>query len=319
VGLLDNLAKAWFWRRSPCDAAKLQKYRLLRARPLLLQINPKVDVLRIAGWFRFGNSVIQLRNAIYVAERLGARAIEASESHSFFAGDRAGRIALSWGVRKAGLAPTLQGRFFKLDDFDLSLDADDAARIFRHHVRPLVRPEFRIPDMRVRPDDLVLHFRAGDVFSGEVHPGYGQPPLSFYLAAVEREQPARVWLVYEDRGNPCIDAAETALRQRGLDVVVQSGTLDDDLRVLLSARRIVAGRGSFVHMVSHLSDCLTKIYFFERGPCDSLRRLGIQVVNSTDAHGEFKAGLLSLNWRNAPEQRALMLSYPAERVAFSRA
>ena len=78
---LESLAEIWFWRRCPGDAAKLQKYRLLRSRPLLFQINPKVDVLRVAGWFRFGNSVIQLRNVIYVAERWGARAIEASEIH----------------------------------------------------------------------------------------------------------------------------------------------------------------------------------------------------------------------------------------------
>ena len=197
------------------------------------------------------------------------------------------------------------------------MSAADEARIFRDYIRPLVRPEFRIPDMRVRPDDLILHFRAGDVFTGKVHSNYGQPPLSYYLAAVEREQPARVWLVFEDRSNPCIDAAEAALSQRGMEVVLQSGSLDEDLRVLLSARRIVAGRGSFVHMVSHLSDYLSKIYFFERGTCESVRRLGIQVVKSTDAQGEFKAGLLNRKWRNAPEQRALMLSYPAERLTFS--
>ena len=317
VGWSESLAEVWFWRRCPGDAAKLHKYRLLRSRPLLFQINPKVDVLRVAGWFRFGNSVMQLRNVIYVAERWGARAIEASKSHPFFVGESAGPIALSWGVKKVGLAPTLQGRFFRLQEFDLSLSASDEARIFRDYVRPMVRPEFRIPDMRVRPDDLILHFRAGDVFTEEVHPGYGQPPLSYYLAAVEREQPARAWLVYEDRSNPCIDAAEAALRQRGIDVVLQSGTLDEDLRILMSARRIVAGRGTFVHMVSHLSDTLNRVYFFEWGQPASLRRLGIQVVKSTDAHGEFKAALLSRNWRNAPGQRALMLSYPADRLAFT--
>ena len=111
-------------------------------------------------------------------------------------------------MRKVDSAATLLGRFFKLKEFDLSLSAADEARIFRDYIRPLVRPEFRIPDMRVRPDDLILHFRAGDVFTGKVHSNYGQPPLSYYLAAVEREQPARVWLVFEDRSNPCIDAAE---------------------------------------------------------------------------------------------------------------
>jgi hypothetical protein len=318
VGLLDSLAEAWFCRRSHCDAAIFRgRYRLLHSRTLLFQINPMVDVLRVGAWGCFGNSVMQLRDVIYAAERWGVRAIEFSEGHPFFAGTNAGQITLSWGVREPTSASALQGSFFTLQGFPLSVDQSDSARIFSDYVRPLVTPQLRIPDMRVRPDDLVLHFRAGDIFSGKVHPSYGQPPLSYYLSVVEREQPARVWLVFEDGSNPCVNAAEAALRERGMDVILQSGTLDEDLRVLMSARRIVAGRGTFVHMVAHLSDCLTKIYFFEKGQLGALRRLGIRATKATDAHGEFKATVLNGNWRNEPEQHALMLSYPADRLTFS--
>jgi hypothetical protein len=83
------------------------------------------------------------------------------------------------------------------------VDAANTARIFADYIRTLVKTELRISDPRLQEDDLVVHFRAGDVFAGQnVHPFYGQPPLSYYLSAVEREQPSRVWLVFEDRGNP---------------------------------------------------------------------------------------------------------------------
>ena len=68
--------------------------------------------------------------------------------------------------------------------------------------------------------------------------------------------------MFEGRGDPCIDAAEAALRKRGVEVLLQSGTLEEDLRLLLSAPRLVAGRGSFARMVAHLSERLRKAYFF---------------------------------------------------------
>ena len=170
----------------------------------------------------------------------------------------------------------------------------------------------------MRRDDLVLHFRAGDIFrqTRPPHRGYGQPPLSYYLAAVEREQPARVWLVFEDRGNPCIDAAEAALRKRGVEVLLQSGTLEEDLRLLLSASRLVAGTGSFAHMVAHLSEQLRKAYFFGKAKVEVLRELGVEVILGRDADGEFRTKLLNNNWIGSAEQLDLLISYPADKLMF---
>jgi len=148
------------------------------------------------------------------------------------------------------------------------------------------------------------------------HPSYAQPPLSYYIAAVDREQPTRVWLVFEDRSNPCIEAAEAALRHRGIEVLLQSGSLADDLRLLMSATCLVGGRGSFAYMIAHLSGRLRRAYFFERGGMEALRELGIAVIIARDADHEFKAKLLNNNWIASPEQRALMLSYPADNLAF---
>jgi len=171
----------------------------------------------------------------------------------------------------------------------------------------------------LREDDLVIHFRAGDIFVGQdVHPIYGQPPLSYYLSAVEREQPTRVWMLFEDRGNPCVDAMEAALRQRGIEVIIQSASLAGDLRVLLHARRIVSSRGTFVTAIAHLATCLDKIYYFEKGNLRPLIRLGIEVIMAKDEDGAFTAAVLNGQWRNAPEQHLLILSYPAQKLTFER-
>jgi hypothetical protein len=55
----------------------------------MFRINPKFDLLRVDEWERFGNSVMQLRNVIYVAEHLGVGAIAFPEKHPFFSGEHA--------------------------------------------------------------------------------------------------------------------------------------------------------------------------------------------------------------------------------------
>jgi hypothetical protein len=125
-------------------------------------------------------------------------------------------------------------------------------------------------------------------------------------------------LFSKDRNNPCIDAVEGALRARGVDVVTQSGTLVEDLRFLLSAGRIVAGRGTFLRMTSHLSDRLRRIYFFEEDNL-SLCEMGVEVVKAVDADGEFKSKVIRNNWTNSLEQRALILSYPSQNLTFKPA
>jgi len=237
--------------------------------------------------------------------------------HPFFEGGRVGDLELIWGDNLS-IVPTLEGEFFNVMAFCLKSSAPEMARVFTESVRPLLVARLREPDRRITREDLVLHFRAGDIFrqTRPPNPGYGQPPLSYYLAAVDREQPARVWLVFEDRGNPCIDAAEGALRKRGVEVLLQSGTLEEDLRLLLSASRLVAGIGSLAHMVAHLSERLRKVYFFGKVNVEVLHELGVEVIVGRDADGEFRTKLLNSNWIGSAEQRALMISYPADKLAF---
>jgi hypothetical protein len=289
-------------------------YRLLKSGPLFLQPRPQIRALRISRWRRFGNSIIQVRNAFCVAEALGMKTVCFPRRHPFLAGKRVGKFKLNWGEATVA-SPTLEGEFFYLHAFRLQPSAGEIARIFSELIRPLLVTQVRHRDPRIKRDDLVLHFRAGDIFK-KPHPVYGQPPASYYLKAVDREQPARVWLVYEDRSNPCIEVVENALRAKGIEVLLQSSSLAEDLRLMMSARTLVAGRGSFAYMLAHLSSRLRRVYFFEAHHTRSLRELGIKVVIGKDADGEFKTTLLKDNWIGSPEQHALMLSYPADKLRF---
>jgi hypothetical protein len=168
------------------------------ARALLLKPYPELDAIRIARWSRFGDSVVQLRNAIYIAESYHIPFIQYPESHPFFNYGRIGTISFV-AHPECSSAPVLEGLFYNPHAFGLPKLKANSARVSRDYLRPLLKSGLRTPDPRVRKDDLVLHFRAGDVFTESPNPHYGQPPLSYYLSAVERERPSRVWLVYEDR------------------------------------------------------------------------------------------------------------------------
>ena len=307
-----------FRGEAPVSPGDSGAYRIRN--PVTAFLARRIGALRVCEWHRFGNSVKQLRNVFHAANALGVDTIHFVEEHPFFTGTGRGQPKLIWGgEERFPLAPTIEGSFFHLNALGLAPTPEDTFRILKDCIRPLVAPRIREGDPRVRDRDLVLHFRSGDAFSTpELARNHGQPPLSYYLSAVDQEQPERVWLAYEDRNNPCVEAAEAELSSRGLEVIMQSGTLADDLRLLMSARRLVAGRGSFVYWIAHLSTKLKRAYFLQkRGRMRSLRHLGVEVILAEDANGQFEGEVLKGNWQNSPQQRELMLTYPAEKLTFS--
>ena len=201
VALDERVAEQWLALRYKWDLQVLRgyrpvtpnhsgAYRLRNPRRLLVQRRPHIEALHIGEWSRFGNSVRQMLNAFFLAEELGAHTIGFPRPHLLFAGESAGDIHLTWDACELDYSvPCLVGNFFHLNAFRLSLSSSQTARLCSSLIRPLVRAEMRKPDPRVREDDLVLHFRSGDAFAGPEFPrNHGQPPLSYYLLAVERER-----------------------------------------------------------------------------------------------------------------------------------
>ena len=100
--------------------------------------------------------------------------------------------------------------------------------------------------------------------------------------------------------------------RRSIRVETQSGTLKEDLELLLMATTIAAGRGSFIPQIVGLSKCIKNVYFFENGFGLAAPKPRIRITRVTDTDGRYLSGVLSNNWRNTQEQRQLMVSYPAE-------
>lgn len=287
-------------------------YRVLNPARYFLRPSAGIEALSVAEWLRFGNSIQQLTHVFALAERYGVRRVRLPGRHLFYDGQRAGEVTLEWGGERQALGLALSGYFLHTRALAPPLDASMECRIVDRYVRPMLSRDLLHTDPRVGADDLVMHFRGGDAFDQvEIKPGYWQPPLAYYLAVFEHDRPKRVWLVFEDRRNPTIAGIEEALRLRGVEVIVQSGTLLDDLRVLLGARRLAASIGTFLPAVALLSSRLETLYQFNRHPNPVLALKGIRVLHAYDARGQFTATVAD-NWGARPEQLAMMMSYPID-------
>ncbi|MES2713560.1 MAG: hypothetical protein V4653_18425 [Pseudomonadota bacterium] len=308
------------------DPAKLHLWRADDARISCRSVAAisGVDALDVLPLGRLGNHVIALANAIAVAQRYGIGAIHI---HRLALGAEFGTpAALSAGgvtlhdrlPMAQEYATLLHARFFFLWSFRGSggppfrralIDGADYPAILQGPVRLLLP---RLRSDAVAPSALVMHIRSGDIFGPAPRADYGQPPLAHYLASLDHaralEPVPEVVVVYEDRANPVVDALETALRERGQAYRMASWSLLDDASVLFSARRLVAGFGTFVPSVASLSGEVSDLYFFRgvesagffRSEATRLWRVEDVAAGFTPANA----------WCNSPAQRQAMVNYP---------
>ena len=279
-----------------------------------------IDMLRVSEWKRFGNAVRQLKNVFLAARRYEVSSVEFPSPHPFFSGSVAGPFRLTWtALGRAPVPKGLEGEFFSLLGLGFRPTPEQEAGVLKEIVRPLLVPQMKADPPALEDVDMVLHFRGGDVFKPPIghapHRGYGQPPLAYYLAAVAREKPSRVRLVFQDRNNPTVAAAEAVLRTRGIDVLMQSSSLGADLRVLLNARCLVGSFGSFCQGIAALSTRVQRFYQFGP-PIPALRLLGIHLVEGVDEPGDYRRAVASNNWAATPAQLALMTEYAEEAIRF---
>jgi NedA-like, galactose-binding domain len=271
---------------------------------------------------RFGNSVLQFVHAVHLARTLGVPTIIPYESGMFTYETPVsdGRVCI---VRHDTPPPpgnVLKGPFFHEHPFARYIQRLSGAEI-RSIITEFVAPAlpsrlWNSPNLS--PGTLVIHIRAGDLFvTRPVNPYYVQPPLAYYQKVIAHafahQECDRVCVVYEDRGNPCVNALEDYLRGSGIPFTIRSGELLDDMSHILHARVIATGFGSFAWGLTMLSSTIETVYAFrkaawfrmveEAGHCkvlDVRERPGTYIE-----HGE---------WADSPEQRRLMLTYPVDDI-----
>lgn len=206
----------------------------------------------------------------------------------------------------------IAGDMFGSQGWETTVDRHEVDEAWRTLENLLIENSRRTP---FGPETLAIHVRGGDVFGTRKPRAYGQPPLSYYEVVLGSAKWKEVVIVHQDEGNPVLPGIRDLCRKLNIEVRNQSGTALEDIRTLMRAECIVAGRGTFVPAVANLSRHCTTVFFFE-DKCNPVpRRSNIRLIRVTDLEKKYKEAILSNNWQNTPEQREMMTSYPLSSLA----
>lgn len=173
-------------------------------------------------------------------------------------------------------------------------------------VAPLALNSTPLPE-----DHLVIHLRGGDAFGFHAHVDYAQPPLSFYDLVLDHRTWSRVTVVKADDSHPLEAKIVEKIRRREIPVEFQSASAEQDAEFLGRASSLVSSRGSFIPAIVGRSPHTASLYLF-----GNERRLRgrLAIFRVTDESGDFWERCCQRNWRDTPEQRQLMESYPASNL-----
>jgi len=298
---------------------------------------------------RFGNILYQIIHAVLLGDQVGVRRLRL---FPFVGGPQPGLVQAA-NIQLLTAAPddqpltepTLVGHFFNSYPFGTMLRGLHPGPAWSV-LQPVLAGLFghiQTPAMAAtRPGLLVAHFRAGDIFaphavledrlgkrwwSGAVNPWYVQAPASFYLAAIraalESGTVSEIRLVFEDRGNPAVDAVAEALSRDGVACTLQSQDLQTDLIALAAAEHLIASASTMIEAAALLAPQLRSYTSFRAFESHGhihgrvqplfaglLRARGVQLSLYRDA-GDY---IPALRWDASPEQLALLRSYPAEKL-----
>ena len=273
---------------------------------------------------RFGNTLIGISNMLYVAEHTASKAMFPKHKNNLklLLGKNVNDTVLLHDFRNEDQQPKendVCDRIFIFDSFfhtsvflgvDLSKNTlADKTRLLRSYLRPHIQIA-RKPAM---PGTLVVHIRSGDIMEGNgAHAGYVQPPLAFYQNIIMNNNFTNVVIVCEDHNNPTIDA----LAKWSDLVTFSTGTLEDDVAVILSASHLVLSYGTFAWTLGLLADALQQLYV----PCMpfcSLTSVCDEIPIAAACY-TFPNFTKNGDWHNTDAQRKLMLTYPASDIVIKK-
>eukprot|EP00903_Cladosiphon_okamuranus_P021969 g20199.t1 len=173
--------------------------------------------------------------------------------------------------------------------------------------------------------NLVIHIRSGDIFTSHPHPKYGQPPLQFYLRAIEHRNWDRIDVVTSGNGtqdggiNPVVTALEEAFGDGELQNIHfhKNRTFEEDLlSILCTAGGLVTARSTMANPLVYHS-AASRVYI--SGGCGEIVDNIERMSSVQKRHKQIYRAIYSeptkqyspyRSWNGTSDQIAEMLSFP---------
>merc|ERR1719240_395251 len=135
---------------------------------------------------------------------------------------------------------------------------DERHRVMETYLKPLLKPSNVVVD----PEELVIHIRGGDLFtesSGLSHYHEGsQPPCAAYDHVIEKVKFKKVRIVAADTLNPC--AAEVQKRNPDVKVTLQSSGMLEDFMTMVNAHHLFLSHSTFSSTAYTMSNTADDTY-----------------------------------------------------------
>ena len=176
-----------------------------------------------------------------------------------------------------------------------------------------------IEDIKKIEHDIGIHIRSGDIFGGNVHWEYVQPPLDYYINIINKNPSKSIIIVHDTNPrkphwkNPVIDKLIEYINENKLqNVKIQSKSMREDMKALICSKTIICAMGTFSLMCYFISPFVKKIviphYMHKK-----LRGKNWFVLKDEDNEFvqvvNFPKYIKVGSWKNKEEQRNLMVEY----------
>ncbi len=178
-----------------------------------------------------------------------------------------------------------------------------------------VLPAFRIVPRHVR-DSIVIHVRAGDVFTHTViHPYYGQPPFAFYKTVLQLPELAalQIFVVVEDYSNPVVALIEQEYKGR-VQIITD---LEQGVATILGSRHLVLARSTFSENLGKMAPSVQNLYFpycVDEDGNDKRESKWDLTWNVKGYCYEYDHYIPLTAWTRSPQQMEMMSNFSSDRV-----
>lgn len=149
--------------------------------------------------------------------------------------------------------------------------------------------------------DIGIHIRSGDIFQGNGHRLYKQPPLSMYKKIVEDNMNKRIIIVFENTNNPIINELKKLYHLLD-NIHFQSSTLNNDIITLSHCKMLIISNGTFCLIPLMYSRIVEKIIY----PSYMKNNVWFQFDDNSIA---FNLPNYNTDWSNSKDQNTYMLTY----------
>ena len=259
---------------------------------------------------RFGSQIQSIKNALYVAFHLNMN-IKIGTNHLY-----TNKNELPYIPEVIRLNDSSSNEVFHTHNFfnisvicaETKINADAFKKNHPKVIQKL-RECIKLPEpTKSASNDLYIHMRSGDIFH---KPGwkwsnfYIPPPLIYYNNAITERSWREIYIICEDAKNPCL----SALLNKYPQIKWRQQSLVEDIKLILGARNIVYGGGTFIPSLLEFNRSVQLIYRVDYSLIPVSPAILYRIYNS---YQYIKA--LGGEYSNLPAQQFYMINFGFRRL-----